>query len=116
MGQLTQLKAASNVKGKSTPLVIKGTEYHLKFTLNAMAELEDKFGSVETAFAEMEKGKFKAIRAVLWAGLLEDHPEYTEKQVGSMIDLEDMVALTKALGDAGESDMPSVADVETVPN
>lgn len=116
MSEIVNLKAAKNIKNKGTSIELNGEEHILRFTLNAMAELEDKFGSVETAFDEMEKGRFKAIRAVLWAGLLDENPNYTEQEVGSMMDITDMVSLTRALNAAGETDMPNEEEVTTLPN
>lgn len=42
----------------------------LLFDLNAFAELEDKFGSLDQAFQKMQQGSVKATRTLLWAGLL----------------------------------------------
>lgn len=116
MGKVETLKSVSNVRTNGTAIELGGREYNLKFTLNAMAELEDKYGSVETAFEQMEKGSFKAIRFVLWAALLEENEDLTEKQVGAMITVQDLMALTGKINEAATNDMPSEADVAQVPN
>jgi 1,4-dihydroxy-2-naphthoyl-CoA synthase len=94
---------------KSSPVKITladGVERELRFTLNAMAELEDRYGSVEKAFDALEQNSIKALRCVLWAGLLSDDPELTEQQVGGMIDLQYMTEIMEVLGSAFEKQMP----------
>ncbi len=82
--------------------LLDGVERELLFTLNALAELEEKFGSVDAAFAEADKGSIKTIRFVLWAGLITKDPELTEQQVGALIDMRMlanlMQGMTAALG------------------
>ena len=77
----------------------------VKFDLNAFAELEDKYGSMEKAFSAMQSGSIKAARTLLWAGLLHEDETLTERQVGGMVTLENLgtvmdilsAALTEAL-------------------
>lgn len=87
-----------------------GQEHSLKMTLNALAELEDKFGTVDLAFEELSKGSIKAIRFVLWAALLheetDDRPALTEKKVGNLIETVDLPEIMGALTKAVESDVP----------
>ena len=96
------------VKSKSVPLVLMdGKERHLRFTLNALAELEDKYGSVEAAFNKVEQeGSVTALRFVLWAGLIWEDEELTEKQIGDLIDLNFMGEMINKLGVALDGDMP----------
>lgn len=97
-----------DVKSKSVPLVLMdGKERHLRFTLNALAELEDKYGSVEAAFNKVEQeSSVTALRFVLWAGLMWEDEELTEKQVGDLIDLNYMQEMIETLGVALDGDMP----------
>ncbi len=82
----------------------------LKYDLNAFAELEEKFGSMDVAFQAMQKGSMKAARTLLWAGLLHEDETLTEKRVGGMVTLSNMSeimdkitsALTEAMPDAGD--------------
>ena len=98
----------ADVKSKTVKITLNdGVERTIKFTLNALAELEDKFGSVQAAFDKLEKeNSMKALRAVLWAGLLWKEPDLTEKQVGDLIDLSLMQDIAQSLNDAFEADMP----------
>ena len=47
-----------------------GVEREIRFTLNAMAELEDRYGSVQAAFEALDNNSIKAVRCILWAGLM----------------------------------------------
>ncbi len=76
----------------------------IKFDLNSFIELEELYGSINNALKEMEKGSVKAVRAVLWAGLIHEDEKLTLKQVGAMVDFENLSriteALTRAIGDS----------------
>lgn len=97
-----------DIKSKSVPLVLMdGKERHLRFTLNALAELEDKYGSVEAAFNKVEQeNSVAALRFVLWAGLSWEDDELTERMVGDLIDLNYMQEMIEKLGNALDGDMP----------
>ncbi len=97
-----------DVKSKTVPLILMdGKERHLRFTLNALAELEDKYGSVEAAFNKVEKeNSITALRYVLWAGLMWEDDTLTEEQVGDLIDLNYMQEMITTLGVAFDGDMP----------
>ena len=98
----------SNAKQQIIKVTLRdGVERKLVFTLNALAELEEKFGSVEKAFDKLEKeNSMVALRAILWAGFLYDDPNITEREVGNLIDLAFMETLTNAVSTALETGMP----------
>ena len=88
-----------------------GVEREICFTLNAMAELEDRYGSVDAAFKAMDNGSIKAVRCVLWAGLLVNEDEsLTEQRVGALIDMQIMNDIMTELGDALGEDMPDKSE------
>lgn len=105
----------ADVKNKTVKITLNdGVEREIKFTLNALAELEDKFGSVQAAFDKLEKqNSMKALRTILWAGFLHSNPDLTEQQVGNLIDLAYMQELVTSLNVAFENDMTK-ADTSTV--
>lgn len=90
----------------------------LVFDLNAFAELEDKYGTMEKAFEAMRSGSMKAARTLLWAGLLHEDANLTERQVGGMVTLENiqlvMDSITAALLEAMPQD-GEAADAEAAP-
>ena len=96
----------NDAKAKTTSITLRdGVERELLYTLNALAEMEDKYGSVEEAFKALDKGSIKAVRFVIWAGLLHNEAEHlTEQQVGNLIDMQclnDMMeTVTGALNDS----------------
>lgn len=97
-----------DAKPKSTPITLcDGVERELRFTLNALAELEERYGSVEAAFTAMDNGSIKAIRLTIWAGLLHTDEGLTEQQVGNLIDVPCMEEIMKSLSEAVASDMPA---------
>lgn len=96
-----------DVKSKNVSITLKdGVERNLVYDLNAMAELEDRYGSVDAAFEALDKNSIKAIRCILWAGLIHAEPDLTEQQVGSLIDMQYLQELMGSLGDAFQKDMP----------
>lgn len=96
-----------DVKSKAVKITLTdGVERTIKFTLNALAELEDRYGSVDEAFKQLDNNSIKAVRCILWAGLIHEDPELTEQQVGNLIDIQYMQELMASLNDAFESDMP----------
>lgn len=110
-----------DVKSKTIKITLNdGVERNVKFTLNALAELEDMFGSVQAAFDKLEKeNSMKALRAILWAGLIWESPDLTELQVGNLIDIAYMQDLVDSLGAAFDEDMvppENVPEGTLVPN
>ena len=88
-----------------------GVEREISLTLNAMAELEDKFGSVDKAFEAMDKGSIKATRFVLWAALQVNGDEsLTEQRVGDLIDMNIMADVMQAISAAAGEDLPEKLD------
>lgn len=97
-----------DVKSKEVKLTLNdGVERTLKFDLNAMAELEDEYGSVDAAFEMLDKNSIKAVRFILWAGLMHEDPSLTLKQVGSLIDVQYLQELMGSLGEAFQADLPT---------
>ena len=96
-----------DVKSKDIKITLNdGVERTIKFTLNALAELEDRYGSVDEAFKQLDNNSIKAVRCILWAGLIHEDPELTEQQVGNLIDIQYMQELMASLGEAFDADMP----------
>ena len=103
-----------DVKAKNVKITLSdGVERELRFTLNAMAELEDKYGSIDAAFKALDSNSMKAVRFVLWAGLLHTDEGLTEQQVGNLIDMQCMQDIVATMSDAFGNDMP---EDEQVPN
>ncbi len=84
----------------------------LVYDLNAFAELEELFGSVDEAMTAMEKGSIKAVRALLWAGLIHAHlddndqPTLKIKEVGKWIQIPMLEGLSKKIEKALKGALP----------
>jgi len=104
----------SNVKDVR-PKAIKLTldkERTLMFDLNAFAELEEIYGSVDIALKAIEGGSMKAIRTLLWAGLLHEDDTLTAKQVGAMLSVSMLEDMTTQLLAAIDEVRPEAVGVE----
>ncbi len=108
----------AEVRSKGVKITLMdGVERSIKFTLNALAELEDKFGSVQAAFDKLEKeNSIKALRAILWSGLIHEDPNLTEQEVGNLIDINYMQELMGNIGEAFDEDLPEPEPGDEVPN
>ena len=97
----------NDVKEKVAEITLRdGVKRPIRYTLNALAELEDKYGSVDAAFEALDKGSVKAVRFILWAGLISDSPELTEQHVGNLIDVQYLQDLIGTLGTSLENGLP----------
>lgn len=92
-----------------------GKERVLRYTLNAMIELEESYGSVEEAFRVLEEtNSLKALRKILWAGLLHEEDALTEQEIGALIDIEYMQELVNGVGTALTTDSATVEQAEAL--
>lgn len=109
------MSSLGDVKAKTTKITLSdGVSREIKFTLNAMAELEDRYGSVDAAFKALEANSMKAVRCVLWAALLHTEEGLTEQQVGNLIDIQCMEQIMDSMSEAMQNDLPP--EGEQVPN
>lgn len=93
-----------------------GVERELRFTLNAMAELEDRYGTIQAAFDALDNNSIKAIRCVLWAGLLHADEALSEQQVGALLDMRNLGPVVASLADALSADQPELIEGAQSPN
>lgn len=103
----------NEVRARRVPITLNdGVERTMNFTLNALAELEDAYGSVEAAFKAVEANSIKAVRKVLWAGLMHENDKETgqplsEQAVGNLIDIQYMQELMGTMNEALVNDLPN---------
>ncbi|GMA48664.1 hypothetical protein GCM10025857_39740 [Alicyclobacillus contaminans] len=102
----------SDVRVKPIPITLE-KERTLKYDLNAFAELEERFGTVQQAFDELQKQKLKAVRAIVWAGLIHEDPKLTERQVGSMLSFADLTGILPAVTEAITAALPKASEDAT---
>jgi len=82
----------------------------LIFDLNSFCELEERFGEISKAFVEIEKGSMKAIRTLLYLGLIHEDESLTEKEVGSMINLQNIGEISSRISKALGVSMPEASE------
>lgn len=88
-----------------------GVEREVVLSLNAMAELEDKYGSIDNAFEKIKKGSIATIRFLLWCVLVPDgDTDLTEREIGRLIKLDNIQEIMTSVMDALEEQMPPSAD------
>lgn len=81
--------------GKTVVLELGGKKRRPIFTLNAGVEIEERIGlklhhimgegSWVEKLGSLDVGLFRAMRTIVWAGLLAGDPELTEEEVGGWI-------------------------------
>lgn len=88
-----------------------GVEREIEFSLNAMADLEEKYGTVEHAFEKVEENNISAIRFLLWCLLNTGEQEISEREVGRLINLRNLNELMSSVMDYMEEAMPGLQEM-----
>lgn len=81
-------------------------ERTLIFDLNAFACLEEEYGSIDGVLDALAKGKVKSLRAIVWAGLVQEDESLTVKDVGKLITLADLQRVAEAVNEALAQALP----------
>lgn len=105
-------------KQKAITVNINGKDFNIFYDLNAYSELENRYGSIDKAMDELSKGSLKALRIILWAGLIHDNTVFddftgepvsygiTIGEVGRMLSMQNMKEITENLTKAITDSMP----------
>lgn len=79
-----------------------GKVYSLRFTTNSICELEDSLGKPIMQIVSDMQGEsgasMKMIRSLVWAALLDGHPDMGPKEAGALIDEAGMETVTEKIG------------------
>ncbi|BDR82558.1 hypothetical protein [Clostridium tetani] len=95
-----------DIKQIGVPIILD-KERHIVFDLNAMCELEERFGSIDNAFSKLAKNiKMKDLRYTLWLSLKYEDEEITEKEAGRLITMADIDMILTKLGDSLIGSLP----------
>ena len=127
---------AKDAKNKPVEITLGEKIYKIRFTLNSFIELEDLYDSIEGAMEKLqgdvvldkETGKpvmidnpdktskdkkiekrnpnFKALRNILWAGMIPDNTEITPKEVGNLLTFANMQYIMTKVNKALINSMP----------
>lgn len=115
-----------NVRPLKIMMELGDKQREIKFDLNAFAELEKRFGTVEKAMEKMQSGGMSAIKTVLWVGLIHEEAVLDEDtgepikynitpfQVGSWITMQNLEEVSRNLTRAMGADLPDpkVEDIQ----
>lgn len=92
------------------------------YDLNAFAELEVRYGSVDAAMEQLNEGKVSTVRIILWAGLIHEEAVIDEStgepikynitpyQVGSWITMDRLGTIMDAINRAVTGSLPPQDD------
>ena len=103
---------AKELKNKGIKIELENKEYELRLDMNVLAELEDVYGDVYTALADLEKMKIKAFRAFVYSIIKADTEDesLTLKKVGRMLSIDKMMELQGKIGEILSNGLPEVKD------
>ena len=93
--------------------LILDKERHLRYDLNAISEIEETFGDIQVALTLVEKMNSKAIKNLLWAGLIHEEINedgtynITERQVGSWIGIGNIADISHLIVEAFGQALPN---------
>lgn len=72
--------------GYGTPVTIGKKRYNVRYTINALAELEDSMDAGIQQILDKDRAGFQVIRNMVWAGLLHENPALTSEAVGDLLE------------------------------
>jgi hypothetical protein len=108
-------KKLSKLQKKSIEIKVEDDIFYLRYDLNALVALENEYGDIEQAFDfdENPTGAIGKLLKVLHVGLLANHPDISERDVGSIFTMENLADFQEAIGKAMDTAMPEgVAEEE----
>lgn len=87
---------------KAVPVLLNGETKHLVYDINALCRLRD-IGVDAFKLDEATLSDPRTVRALVWAGLLEESPDVTLSEVGAWIDLSNLPMVAQAFTKAFEA-------------
>lgn len=104
-------KDLKNESGVSIEL--GGKRYHLVLDFNALCDLEEKFGDLQSGLSALSAGKMRDVRFFLCIMLRHDCDEMEEREAGKLITPANMQQVMDALGKAMTESMPEPKNVKS---
>lgn len=96
----------NDVKVKTFPIMLD-KERTICYDLNAFVALEEKFGSLQKTINALNVRSIGVLRTFLWAGLLHEDETLTEKDVGKLLTVQNMVEFSETLLTAVSESLPT---------
>lgn len=98
---------SADLKNKGVLITLGGKEYDLEFDMNALCDMQDRYGTLDKAFDKVSNNlNMKDLRFILWKALQHSEPKITEQETGRLITLQDIDAVTSALNAAMGAALP----------
>lgn len=102
----------SDVKAKKHTVFLD-KEREIIYDLNAFAEVEEKLGiTFQEAMKQFQNVSVKVLRTFLWAGLIHEDNQLTEKEVGKMVTMKNFQYVLEAIANAISDAMPEEEESE----
>lgn len=96
----------NNVRDLGVAIELDKTR-HMKFSLNALCDLQEEYGDVIEVFTEAtENQDFKKIRKLLFVSLRDEDESLEEREVGKMITMQNLNEVMEALTSALTASVP----------
>ncbi|MBE7117266.1 hypothetical protein FT641_27220 [Bacillus paranthracis] len=86
----------ANTQRGESKITLGDKEFDLRYDLNAFVEIEEAMGVPMSEIGNI-KISMKNIRSMLRAGVLHEHPEMTEREIGSLVTMENFAEVQKAV-------------------
>lgn len=102
----------NQVKEKGTKIEINGKERTIKYDLNALAELEENYGTFDEWENKLASSSLVVLRKFLWIGLKHEDENLTEKEVGAAFDMSNLKSIGEVIRDGLLGSMPEASDEE----
>lgn len=109
MAKLSDIK-----NNKKNTVILGGKECEVSLNMNKLCDLEEKFGSIEKAFDEVQKYKMTAIRTFLHIAIKGNEflKDSTEEEIGELIEIGDIENIMTAITYAINGTLPEADDTE----
>lgn len=101
---------ATELKNKGIKFNLGNKEYKLKFNMNTFCELEEVYGDINKAFEDLQNMKIKSIRALIYSAIKVQDETVTLKDVGDMLELNDLERLGTVINEALGDSMPEIEE------
>jgi hypothetical protein len=108
-----KIHSVAGIPGKDptlpkVPLELNGHTYFLTFDFNAIAVAEEKTGMNLLGSLDLQNLTVRQYRALLYSTMLKETPEITLEEVGNLVTLASIPAITLALIHAWTGSQPEV--------
>jgi len=92
---------ANKALKKGVPLTLGERDFTLKYTLDSFCELSEVTGKDVLQDSKFfDKPSVKELVGIIWAGIIHEFPEITTKEIGQLIDFQDITRVMEAIRQA----------------